>query len=65
MDDVDGKVEVPHTTQNFLVVFNKLCQEYGITIQPELGFKQQIDGTFTITVRLKVIPLPAGYSNIP
>ena len=46
----------PKTPQEFVEAFEKLSKSFGYTIQPQLGFKQQIDGTFTIAVNLTIVP---------
>lgn len=47
-----------YTMEEFAVAFSELCNKYKFTFQPEMGLKQQEDGTYTISIRLKVIPLP-------
>lgn len=56
MDNPEIKVE--HTDKEFADAYTKLCQEYGFAIRPDLGYKQQLDGTFTISLRLVVDKLP-------
>ena len=55
-EQVEEKQE--HTAEEFAEAYTKLCKEFGFVIQPELGYKQQIDGTFTIGVQLKVAQIP-------
>lgn len=45
--------------QEFSARYGALCQEYGLVIQSQIFFKQQIDGTFTIGAQLGVVPLKA------
>lgn len=56
---MDKKVEAKkeYTAEQFAAALDKLCREYGYTVQPTAGFKQQIDGTFTISVQLQVAKL--------
>jgi hypothetical protein len=53
----EPKVKKEYTAEEFVKAFTKLCQEYGFDVRPELGWKQQIDGTFTIAVQLRIIPI--------
>lgn len=45
------------TPEEFVNAYKKLCFDYGFEIKPELIFKQQIDGTFTIGFRLSIVKL--------
>jgi hypothetical protein len=52
------KSEAPapkRTPQEFAEAIGRLCQEYGYDMVPQLTWKQQIDGTFTIGVQLAVV----------
>jgi len=42
----------------FITEYIELCQKYGLEIRPTMGWKQQIDGTFTISLQQQVIKLP-------
>lgn len=43
--------------EEFAKAFDEICQKYKLALQPEIGFKQQEDGTYSIAVRLRVIPI--------
>ena len=45
------------TQEEFIAAYGQLCQAFGFVIQPQLGFKQQIDGSFTIAIQMNVVPL--------
>ena len=49
-----------HTMEQFSEAYFKLCREYGWAIRPELSWKPQIDGTFTVAVSLTVVPIKEG-----
>lgn len=46
-----------YTPEEFIEAYKKLCLEYGYELKPEIGSKQQIDGTFTLAVRFAIIKL--------
>lgn len=46
-----------HTPEEFIGAYKKLCLEYGYQLKPEIGSKEQIDGTFTLAVRFNVVKL--------
>lgn len=46
-----------HTPEEFIEAYKKLCLEYGYQLKPEIGSKEQIDGTFTLAVRFNVVKL--------
>ncbi len=48
------EVKREHTEAEFVRVYTQLCKEYGFTIRPEMSWKKQIDGAFTIAVQLRV-----------
>lgn len=37
--------------QAFLAEYRALCEKYGLVIVPEMGFKAQLDGTYTVQVQ--------------
>ena len=51
------EVKQEYTAEEFAKALTKLCQEYGFDVRPELAWRQQIDGTFTIAVQLRIIPI--------
>ena len=53
------KNETLPTEQEFAQRYAELCRELGFQIQPQIGFKQQIDGTFTIGVQLRIDKIEA------
>lgn len=42
---------------DFMAEYEALCKKYGLSIRPQIFFKQQIDETFTIGASLTVISL--------
>lgn len=56
----ETKVVEQHTIEQFSEAYFKLCREYGWAIRPELSWKPQIDGTFTVAVSLTVVPIKEG-----
>ena len=42
----------------FMDEYMELCKKYGLELRPVMGWKQQIDGTFTISLQQQVIKLP-------
>jgi hypothetical protein len=46
-----------YTPEEYIEAYKKLCLEYGYELKPEIGSKQQIDGTFTLAVRFAIIKL--------
>lgn len=52
---MEQKQEV--TLEEFIEAYKKLCLEYGYQLKPEIGSKEQIDGTFTLAVRFNVVKL--------
>ena len=55
--DNPTQAKIEHTAEEFADAYTKLCQEYGFAVRPELSWRQQIDGTFTIAVQLQVAKL--------
>ena len=57
----EPQLQKPDAKANeFAARYAALCQEYGLQIQPQVFFKQQIDDTFTIGAQLAVVPAQAN-----
>ena len=43
--------------KEFLNEYNDLCKKYNLELKPAIGFKQQIDASFTLTAQLTIVEL--------
>jgi hypothetical protein len=46
-----------YAPEEFIKAYKALCLKYGMELKPEIGSKQQIDGTFTLAVRFNIVKL--------
>ncbi len=46
-----------YTPEEFAIAYKELILKYGYEIKPQIVGKQQIDGTYTLEVRLTITKL--------